>query len=236
MKSCALLFSGGLDSVALAILLKREGMNVVPVYMSHRHGGNVTKKEVVTAGQLARPLTDNDLVIVKRRPAKQGADAWYSEWGLVTYSRRLPVSKKNKKKRNRTFLKIAKDIGLDQCDFVALGVFGPSANPNVPEADVCYEKLVKATRWLGPGQLVTFESLGITSKADMLRAVTKRGERNRNMLWNSESCLMYFNTHCGECVSCHERVDAFMDAWGEDRTKYRKGTYAHRRKRRRSSA
>ena len=53
------------------------------------------------------------------------------------------------------------------------------------------------------------------------------------LLWGSESCLMYFNTHCGECISCHERVDAFMQAWGKDETRYRRGTYADRRKRRR---
>jgi hypothetical protein len=234
MKTCALLFSGGLDSVAMAILLGREGMDVTPIYMSHRHGGNVVKKEVVTAGKLAGLITGKELAIVKKRPATEGSDSWYSDWGTVSYSRRLPISKKGKVRRNRTFLKILKDVGADECEFVALGVFGPSRNANVPEGDVVHEKLVKATPWLEPGQLVTFESLGITNKADMLRAVGRRSKKNCELLWNSESCLMYFNTACGECVSCHERVDAFMEAWGKDKTRYRKGTYAHRRKRRKA--
>jgi hypothetical protein len=236
MKTCALLFSGGLDSVALAILLRRERMDVLPIYMSHRHGGNVTKKEVVTAGQLAGPLTGKGLVIVKKQPATRGSDAWYTEWGVVSYNRRLPVPKDKKGRPNRTFLKVVKDLGADTCEFVALGVFGPSANSNVPAADVVYDRLVKATRWLEPGQLVTFESLGITNKTEMLKAVGRRSKKNCALLWSSESCLMYFNTHCGECISCHERVDAFMDAWGEDKTRYRKGTYAARRKRKKKKA
>jgi hypothetical protein len=219
----------------MALLLRREGLDLHPVYMSHRaNGGNVTKKEVVTAGQLAGELTDNDLLIFKKKPASKNSDAWYREWGEVHYSRRLPISKRNKKRRNRTFLKVLKDHGLDQCDFVALGVFGPSANANVPEADVCYDRLVDSTPWLEPGQLITFESLGITNKTDMLRAVGRRG-RNPELLYRSESCLMYFNKPCGECISCHERVDAFMEAWGKDKTGYRPKTYAGRRKRSRGS-
>jgi hypothetical protein len=175
-------------------------------------------------------LTSNGLAIFKKKPASPGGDAWYGEHGDVHYVSGLPVSKKNKKRRNRIFLKILGKTGGPDFDFVALGVFGPSTNDNVPPGDVCYDKLVKATPWLEPGQLVTFESLGITNKADMIRSVGRRG-RNPDLLYASESCLMYFNTHCGECLSCHERADAFMEAWGHDGTKYRKGTYADRRKR-----
>ncbi|TFH67037.1 MAG: hypothetical protein E4G90_00440 [Gemmatimonadales bacterium] len=233
MKTCALLFSGGLDSVSLAILLERQGLGgleVLPVYMAHRPGGNVTKKELEAAGPLAEEITGHELLIVKAKP--KGNDDWYRKLGQVCYSRRLPVSKANKKRRNRTFLKVAKDLGLDQCDRIALGVFGPSANANVPEADVCYDQLVKRTPWLKRGQLVTFESMGIFDKTAMLKAVG-RGALNRGRVYASESCLMYFNTHCGECISCHQRADAFMEAWGQDKTRYRKGTYADRRKRRR---
>lgn len=232
MKTCALLFSGGLDSVSMAILLKRQGLDVVPIYMSHRHGGNVTKKEVVAAGQLGEEITGNTLLIVKKTPASRGADAWYSEWGDVYYSSRLPIPKKRKKQRNRIFLKVAKDLGLDELDHVALGVFGPSANPNVPVSDVAYDELFDRTPWLKTGQLITFESLGLEDKAAMLKAVGRRG-RSPERLYGSESCLMYFNSPCGECISCHERADAFMEAWGRDKTRYRKGTYADRRKRRR---
>jgi 7-cyano-7-deazaguanine synthase in queuosine biosynthesis len=230
MKTCALLFSGGLDSVAMAILLKKEGMEIVPVYMSHRKGGNVTKKEVVAAGSMAEALTGHELTIIKKQPATRGSDAWYQEWGNVHYSRLLPVDKKSKGRRNRIFLKILRSKGLDECDFIALGVFGPSANPNVPDADVCYERLAASSR-LEPGQLVTFESMGIADKVAMLRAVGRRSRKNCELLWGSESCLMYFNTHCGECISCHERADAFVGAWGKDKTRYRRGTYAARRKR-----
>jgi hypothetical protein len=227
------LFSGGLDSVALGILLKRQGLKIVPIYMSHRHGGNVTKKELVTAGQISQELAGRELEIFKKRPAGRGSDAWYSEWGNIHYTPLLPVPKKSKGRRNRTFLRILKKAGLDDMEFVALGVFGPSANPNVPKGDVCYDALVKSAKWLAPGQLVTFESLGITNKADMLRAVGKRSKKNCELLWSSESCLMYFNLPCGNCISCVERAEAFMEAWGKDKTPYRKGTTADKIKRKR---
>lgn len=233
MKCCALLFSGGLDSVAMAILLKRERLKIIPIYMSHRHGGNVTKKEVVTAGQLSLELAGRELEIFKKRPASRGSDAWYSEWGTVHYTSHLPISKKLKGRRNRIFIRILKKAGVDGMDFVALGAFGPSANPNVPRGDVCYDSLVKSASWLEPGQLVTFESLGITDKTQMLKAVGRRSKRNCELLWASESCLMYFNKPCGNCISCVERAEAFMQAWGQDKTPYRKGTTADRLKRKR---
>lgn len=234
MKHCIVLFSGGLDSVALAILLKREKLKIIPVYMGHRHGGNVTKKEVVTAGQLSQKIAGRELEIFKKRPASPGADAWYREWGSVNYTPYLPVSKKTKGRRNRIFLKVLKKAGLtgaEGVDFIALGVFGPSANPNVPKGDVCYDALVRSAPDLEPGQLITFESLGITSKTDMLKKVGRRSKRNCELLWASESCLMYFNLPCGNCISCVERAEAFMEAWGKDKTPYRKGTTADRIKR-----
>jgi len=239
MKTCAVLFSGGLDSVALSILLKREGMDLIPVYMSHRHGGNVTKKELETAGQLAKEITGRDLVIVKKPPLRRGDDAWYSEWGDVYYSKRLPISKKKKGRRNRIFLEIAKQLGLGKCDFVALGTLGVQGETEfVGEdrlrllsrqriADVSHEVL---ERLLEPGQLITLEALGATGKVSMLQAVG-RGQKNRDLCYRSESCLMYFNTACGDCASCKSRVQAFMAAWGADKTRYRANTFAARCKR-----
>lgn len=240
MKTCALMFSGGLDSVAMAILLKRERLDVIPVYMSHRaNGGNVTKKELVTAAGLADELTGHELLIVKKPPLRRGDDAWYSEWGDVHYSRRMPISKKAKGRRNKIFLEVAKQIGLGECDFVAMGTLGSAgeteflAEDRIRQLsrqrvnDVSHEKLESV---LGPGQLITFESLGIDGKVSMLKAVG-RGGRNRELCYESESCLMYFNTHCGDCSSCKGRAQAFMAAWGQDKTRYRKGTFAARQKR-----
>jgi 7-cyano-7-deazaguanine synthase in queuosine biosynthesis len=232
------MFSGGLDSVAMAILLKRQRLKIIPVYMSHRAGGNVTKKELVVAGQLAQEICGRELEIFKKRPATRGSDAWYSEWGNVNYTPYLPVPKKTKGRRNRVFLKVASKAGLtgpEGLEFIALGVFGPSANPNVPKGDVCYDALVRSTRSLEPGQLITFESLGITDKTQMLKAVGKRSKKNCEYLWASESCLMYFNKPCGNCISCVERATAFMNAWGRDKTPYRRGTTADRLKRKKVS-
>lgn len=235
MKSCALLFSGGLDSVAMAILLRREGLDVVPVYMSHRaNGGNVTKKELTTAAHLAKALTGHGLAIVKKPPTRRGDDAWYTEWGDVYYSRRMPISKEKKGRRNKIFLQVAKQLGFDQLDFIALGTLGVAGESEFVGQermrrvsrqrlnDVTHEKL-EAT--LEPGQLITLESLGLPGKVAMLKAVG-HGKKARDACYASESCLMYFAKPCGNCSSCKSRAKAFMAAWGKDKTPYRRGSSA----------
>jgi len=62
------LFSGGMDSVAMAILLRQRGFDLVPVFMGHRSNvGNVTRKELRAAHALARPTTGRDLVVARVR-------------------------------------------------------------------------------------------------------------------------------------------------------------------------
>jgi 7-cyano-7-deazaguanine synthase in queuosine biosynthesis len=238
MRTCVLLFSGGLDSVAFAALLAKDGFAVTPVYCSHRHGGNVTKRELVVASQLAPEITGNDLVIVKKPPPREGADAWYYDLGEVLYSSKLPVTKEEKPKRNRIFLKVLREVGLDDFDFVALATLGPSeTTPRERVPDVAHDKLERSARWIEPGQLITPEAYleaggkGAT-KVALLKALG-RSKKARDWCYRSDSCLMYFNRHCGNCKSCKERVEAFKEAWGKDRTNYRKGTAADKAKRRR---
>ena len=59
----------------------------------------------------------------------------------------------------------------------------------------------------------------------LLCEIGKRG-RYPEIMWKSQSCRLYFKKHCGNCNSCRERAQAFMEAWGEDRTNYRRGSPA----------
>ena len=240
MPFTALLFSGGLDSVAFGILLAREGHEVEPCYVSHRHGGNTTKKEAVTASKLARDVCGRPLVVVKAPTAREG---WWDELGdqVIHAKKRLPIPKNRKDWRNRIFVQVLRDVGiLPEADHVALAVLGVEGETeflakDAAESlldsvsaermrDVDHEDIERDTH-LAPGQLITPIAMGISGKVGLLRAVG-RGQKNRELCWASESCLMYFNTHCGNCSSCKGRAQAFMAAWGEDRTKYRKGTFA----------
>jgi 7-cyano-7-deazaguanine synthase in queuosine biosynthesis len=236
-------FSGGLDSVALAILLARKGHELELVYMSHRHGGNVTRKEAEVASRLARQITGETLLIVKA-PTKD--ERRWDQLGSVVHETRglLPIPKEKKSKRNLTFLRVLRNAGiLAEADHVALGVLGVEGETEfVDEAeraavvkrvgkarvrDVTHEDLERLAK-LEPGVLITPASMGVTGKVGLLRAVGRRRKADVDRCFRSESCLMYFNTACGTCGSCVSRARAFMEAWGEDRTVYRPDTAAWR--------
>jgi 7-cyano-7-deazaguanine synthase in queuosine biosynthesis len=221
----AILFSGGLDSVGLAILLKRQGYDLVPVYGSHRTNvGNVTRKEVRVAGELAREILDRDLVIAKPRSKGREAD-WYSEAGHVVYTDRMPVPKARKPWRNRILLDVVADLGLGR--LVAVGTFG-DPHDQARAADVEKPSLQRHLRKrVRSAKVITPPDLGIESKAELIRAVGRRG-RAPDWLARSESCLMYFNQPCGDCWSCKDRAEAFLEAWGSDPTPYRPSSTAGR--------
>jgi 7-cyano-7-deazaguanine synthase in queuosine biosynthesis len=238
-----LLFSGGLDSVALGILLAREGHELEPVYLSHRHGGNVTRKEAETASELAEEITGRRLVIVK---AVTKDERRWDELGRVVHETKgkLPIPKDKKDSRNRTFLRVLRDVGImDVADHVAVGILGVEGETEFLDEhqaqalarrissrrlrDVSHEELEDDAR-LDPGVLITPAAMGITGKVGLLKAVGRRSKKAVDQLYRSESCLMYFNTACGDCASCKSRAQAFMAAWGEDRTRYRRDTFAWR--------
>ncbi len=247
MPFTALLFSGGLDSVAFGIVLRRKGHELEPVYCSHRHGGNVTKKEVKAASDLAMDVCGRPLVVVKAPTANE---TWWEEVSAqIAHSRLLPVPKERKDQRNRVFIRALRETGiLEAVDHVALGVLGvdgetefldeESAEKVIAKVgasrlrDVTHEDIERDAK-LDPGVLITPAALGITGKVNLLRSVGRR-ESDQKLCLSSESCLMYFNKPCGNCASCKSRVQAFMEAWGKDSTPYRPGTWAARHKRARA--
>lgn len=225
--SGAILFSGGLDSVALAILLKRKGHDLQPVYGSHRANvGNVTRKEVIAATALAPAVTGRPLWLVK--PTKKSREApWVQAVPQVIYTQRLPVSKARKPWRNRILIDTVVDLGFST---VALGVFGGERVPHdLRRADdvdpAALQRYLRKRK--KRGRVLTLSDLGIPDKTALIKAVGRRG-RNPEILYSSDSCLMYFNQHCGNCWSCRERAEAFIGAWGQDKTDYRPSSWAGR--------
>ena len=227
-----ILFSGGLDSVMLALLLARRGLSPQPVYMSHRANvGNVTKKELKAASKLAQSILGKKLIIVKA-PAKGKEPSWYQDYGDVVFSTRLPVPKERKDQRNRIFLKVLKDLDLAG-GTVALGLFDSEATQENRKrwADIRTPDMKRSLADLKTsGELVTLTSLGYQDKAAALKSLG-RGGKIPSQLWSSESCLMYFNKPCGDCASCKSRAEAFLTAWGEDKTPYRPKSVAGKMKR-----
>lgn len=222
-----ILLSGGFDSVALGILLKQRGLDLQPVYVSHRPNvGNVTKKELRAASAAACAIFNRGLLIVKW-PSKGKEPDWYADFGAVVFNDRLPVPKERKYLRNRTFLAVLRDLDLD-FGVVAIGLLGTNERtPRNRLADEEHDLLKKKTR----GRLVTPQGLFGASKLDtktaLLCAIGKRGKWPE-LMWSTTSCRLYFKKSCGTCWGCKERAIAFMAAWGEDRTNYRKGRWSDR--------
>jgi hypothetical protein len=221
-----ILFSGGMDCVCLGILARRRGLNLTPVYASHRANvGNVTKKELSAAVPLARPVTGNELVTFKPPAKKQ--PPWYGD--DVRYTPRLPVASERKSWRNRIMLDVLHDADLTG-GLVVVGVFGGgerAAQAGRGE-DVSKTGLAAHMKKIGArGQVLTAEDFfkGEVDKVKLLNAVSP-GSKEARLVRATESCLMYFASPCGNCWSCVDRARAFMQSWGSDTTPYRPKTTA----------
>lgn len=221
-----LLCSGGFDSVAFGAILAKAGLRVAAVYCSHRTNvGNVTKKEIVAASQFSEKVLGRRLLILKPK-AKGKEPAWWCKFGDIAFTKAMPVPKAEKHLRNRRFMAALREHDLDE-GVVAIGLLG--TNERTPKnrlADEETDLLKKTIR----GELLTPQATfgfkgKLATKAALLRCVGK-SKKLREALWASTSCRLYFKKHCGRCWGCRERAAAFMEAWGEDKTNYRKGTKA----------
>ena len=221
-----LLCSGGFDSVAYGALLAKAGLKLAAVYCSHRPNvGNVTKKELRAAALFSKKVLGRRLLILK--PYAKGKEpSWWCEFGDVAFTTKMPVPKAEKHLRNRRFMAALREHDLDK-GVVAIGLLG--TNERTPKnrlADEEHDLLKKTIR----GELLTPEaSFGFKGKLDTKAALLRcigDDEALRKVIWASTSCRLYFKKHCGTCWGCKERVQAFMKAWGKDRTVYRPGSWA----------
>lgn len=227
-----ILFSGGLDSVAVGMVLAQDKKKkYLPVYISHRSNvGNVTKKEILAARKLAKKIFDEELMVIKP-DAKGKLPVWYGKRVYVTDH--MPVPKTKKNERNRRFLKVLKEYGLADKE-IWLGVLGiPGAGDRSRAAgraqDVTKEGLQKHLKKIGgKGKIKVVRDIkGVKTKADLLRKLPKNFKPD---IIESQSCLMYFNKPCGDCWSCMERVESIMQVYGKDQTPYRKDSKADKYK------
>ena len=236
MSDGAILFSGGMDSVILAIIARSRGHNLIPFFMSHRANvGNVTKKELRAASELAKATTGNNLIIIK--PFTKTTPKWYSDFGDVHESDLLPVVKGNKDRRNRVFIDVLDEFG--QADgIVALGLFGSTRVDGKERTkeradDIIPSRLSKYLKSIGSkGTILSLaEYAGAGGEAGgKTRALKDLPASAKKHVLASESCLMWFGKPCGDCWSCMDRVKSITAAWGKDTTPYRAGSKADKHK------
>ena len=222
-KEAVLLLSGGMDSVILASILERRGYDLTLAFMSHRGNvGNVTKKELAAASKLAEQM-GRPLLIFK--PESASTPPWYDQYGLVVQTDLLPVQSPDKDWRNRRFLEVLHQYGMADGD-VALGVFGTEIHERTQRRadDVTQAGLQGHLHKIGgAGTILTMAEFG-----DKVGALKALQAKDRPRVLASESCLMWFNTPCGDCWSCMDRVKSITAAWGKDGTPYRVGSKAGR--------
>ena len=234
------LFSGGLDSVALGIMLASNPRKAyLPVYISHRSNvGNVTKKEILAARKLAKKIFREELLVFKKGTKSGKVPDWYGKRVYETDT--MPVPKNKKNERNRRFLQVLKENGLADKE-IWLGVLGiPGAGDRSRAAgraqDVTKEGLQKHLKKLGAkGKIKVVRDIeGVKTKADLLKGLpfyVGTTTPTQDLIVQSQSCLMYFNKPCGDCWSCVERVESMVQAYGRDKTPYRKDSKADKYKR-----
>jgi 7-cyano-7-deazaguanine synthase in queuosine biosynthesis len=223
-----ILFSGGMDSVAVAMHLAKRKKKYLPVYLSHRSNvGNVTKKEIVAARKLAKKILGEELMVFKKGAKSGKIPEWYGKKVRLTDT--MPVPKQRKNTRNRKFLEVLKEAGLADKE-IWLGVLGTGSDPSSRASsagraqDVTKQGLQKHLKKIGAkGRIRVVKDLpGVKTKVHLIKKLA-----SKKNLFQSQSCLMYFGRHCGDCWSCVERAEAFMQAFGEDKTAYRQSSKAH---------
>jgi len=225
-----LLFSGGLDSLCLGILLRRDGLDLIPVYVHHRaNGGGITSKEVKAATKLAPLVTGHELAHVRKRPRGTPKQVVGDPDTRTFWTTKVPLTTKVKKnRRNEELIRALVDCGLGH-GVVALGALGHDEEARwVDLSGYPFQRDIEHYHLQGKfprgPELITPQSMGL-GKADLIASV---GPWHADEMFASDSCLMYFKRHCGNCKSCKSRAQAFLVALGEDRTNYRRDSWADR--------
>jgi len=185
------LMSGGLDSVGQAILLKKEGHEIQPLYIKFRLGGGKQSKEVVAVKKLSRILEFSKPIIVKHR-----------------------IKKEEYKTRDRQLVAIAASIAKEkECNAIAIAT---SYYPEVenPVADIDWEDLDPKNLERAAGmKVITLEM----HKAELLQKINCD---DWDLLFKTTSCQMWWKKECGKCYRCVERHASFIVSLGFDRTEY----------------
>lgn len=205
----AVAFSGGPDAAALAARLVSLGSNVIPVYVRYRNKGGKTTKDLQAALRCAQKL---------------GLSIELVESPLVK-----PISADEKSHRNRIILKTISEALADRVQAVAIGTFKELCDPSgqwtgESNDDLDPENLVKELD--SKHDLITWDSFGVTKKADQFRNLSPDA---RAAIFATVSCQMWWKVECGNCYSCVERFQAFIDAFGEDPTTYRQNSTVGKR-------
>jgi 7-cyano-7-deazaguanine synthase in queuosine biosynthesis len=185
------LYSGGLDSVAQALVLQSQGHTIYPMYVQFRLGGGKVAKEMRAMYEISEIAGHEEPYVLTHRIPK-------SEYGT----------------RNRTMCKLAathaQKLGVDHIAIGTVMFPGPFSG-DFPREDGEPTHLQAAV----PKGITV-----ITRLVHKSVIVAQTPEAQRYLLFKSKSCHMYWKDECGSCFACVERHAAFLLAMGYDHTPY----------------
>lgn len=208
MKTCVLLFSGGVDSTATLDMLLKDNFNVYPLYIDY--GQKASKSEIKVVKYFVKKYNINKLKIVKTSTYKdiKNHPLLNLNKELDIASQHITTSKNFIHFRNLTFACIAaiysREVYAEQ---IAFGFINKNTFNFFPDTSPDFVKklndLLSIIEPDLPIKIIT-PCISLTKKE-----IVKHGILNNISLNMTYSC--YESNRCYKCESCMDVIRAFDD-------------------------
>ena len=212
-EKCVVVLSGGVDSTTLAYYIKDQGYDLAAITFNY---GQISTKEIEHAKKIAAklniPIQIIDLSSLKE--IFQGITSLVDENIEMTKSFSQPIIVPF---RNAIFLSIA--VAYANSINSARIVYGAQLSDaqNYPDCREEFYRSFEKTARLGTDTQIMIEApFSDKSKSEVIKLGTQLGVPF-NLTW---SCYLNKEVHCGQCESCRNRKNAFIEAGIKDTTKY----------------
>lgn len=206
MKSCVLLFSGGIDSSNTLFMLLEENFTVFPLYIDY--GQKSLRNELKTIKYFIKKFKLAPLKIVKTNTYKD-----IYNHPLLNLNEQLEVTNSNETTsknflhfRNLTFACIAAIYSREvKAQNIAFGFINKDSYKSFPDTSPDFvKKLNDLLEIIEPNSPLKIIAPGATfSKAEII----EYGIKNKIPLVKTYSC--YEGERCFKCESCLEVINAF---------------------------
>jgi hypothetical protein len=211
----ALLHSGGAGSTAMLLHLLSRGYEVHPYFVRcFKH----------------KALNDHGQAMAERSVRR------LRDWGN-NVARLTTIEVTDKRQRVAAITGAALSTLLERLrdeaqgegfNLLVLGEYDSPADSETEDDEgvetLAQRELIQVCSWADYTETGTLE--------EILTLVDDGAGPFRQLLWDaSTSCTQVdaeVGLDCGECAHCNQRANSFIDAWGEDRTKYPKKTIVRR--------
>lgn len=227
-KKIALLLSGGFNSTLMLLSLVQQGHEVCPYFLDD--GSDKARRDLRKAKLIVRKIRKNKpfgkfvhkLEVIEGFKVKKGG--LLRKELILNLTRNLKGSGMNAIALGLFPLDIEAEEEEESSDESDESESEESSMPSEEREDNMVELLQENT----PIEVMGFESLGLTELGQALSNVA--GSPVRGVLFFATSCLKSNKKkECGECENCIMRHRAFIKLWGEDKTRYMKGSKVWKR-------